>query len=90
MREKGKHTEAWARCLALPAESFGTAGRITLSGSGHVLVEGQRGLEEYEPERVAVALSQGRVILRGEGLRLEAMSAGELSVSGRFWAVELE
>ncbi len=90
MKKKQTRAGDWARQLALPPEGYGGAGRITLSGNGHVLVEGQRGLEEYEPGRMAVALRRGRVILRGENLRLEAMSAGELSVSGRFWAVELE
>ncbi len=90
MKEKRKTDERLARRLSLPQEAFGPAPRITLSGESHVLVEGQRGLEEYEADHVAVAVGRGRVVIRGQGLTLDAMSGSELSVSGKLWAVELE
>lgn len=82
--------ERMARRLGLPQEALGPAPRITLSGGSRVLVEGQRGLEEYDEEHIAVAVSRGRVVIRGQELMLDAMNASELSVSGKLWAVELE
>ncbi len=79
-----------ARRAGIPQESFGTAARITISGGTRVLVEGLRALEEYAPEKITAAVRGGRVIVRGEGLRMEAMDKTELIVSGRIWGVELE
>lgn len=90
MQHKERADARLARQTGLPQEGLGPSPRITVSGLSHVLVEGQRGLEEYEPDRIAVAVSRGRVVIRGEKLCLEAMSGSELSVSGRLWAVEME
>lgn len=90
MREKERMDARLARRLRLPQEGLGAAPRVTLSGGSHVLVEGQKGLEEYDENRICVAVGRGRVVIRGEGLQLEAMNGAELAVSGRLWAVELE
>ena len=90
MHEKQRPDARLARRFALPQEGIGPAPRITLSGSSHVLVEGQRGLEEYDENCIAVAVARGRVLIRGEKLHLDAMSATELAASGRLWTVELE
>ena len=79
-----------ARRFAIPQESMGPGPRITISGGSHVLVEGLRALEEYAEDKVTASVHRGSVIIRGEGLHLDAMSEHELSVSGRIWGVELE
>lgn len=79
-----------ARRTAVPQESFGLAQRITISGTTRVLVEGLRALEEYADDKISAAVRGGRVVIRGEGLRLDAMDKTELVVSGRIWGVELE
>ncbi len=84
----GRCAEATKR--AARTLSFGGAERVTLCGRGYVLVEGQRGLEEYGPQRLVILLARGRLVLRGEALCLEAMSATELAVRGELWAVEFE
>lgn len=76
--------------LDIQPEAAFAAPRITLSGGARVLVEGHRGLLEYAPERIAAAGAGCRILIKGEGLRLETMDGGELVVSGRLWAVELE
>ena len=76
--------------LDIQPEAAFHAPRITVSGSSSVLVEGHRGLLEYAPGYVAAAGAGCRILIRGENLRLEAMDGGELVVSGRLWAVELE
>lgn len=79
-----------ARRMQVPQESFGLAQRITISGTTRVLVEGLRALEEYADDKISATVRGGRVIIRGEKLRLVAMDQTELVVSGRIWGVELE
>ena len=76
--------------LDVPTESILNAPRITISGSGRVLVEGHQGLLEYSDERIAAAGPGCRILIKGEKLGLVTMNRRELVVSGRLWAVELE
>lgn len=76
--------------LDIPAEARLAGPRITISGDDRVLIEGHRGLLEYSDERIAAARRSGRVIVKGEALRLTAMTERELLVTGRLWAVEFE
>ena len=79
-----------AEALDMPADGFSGAPRITMNGASRVLVEGHRGLLEYAEDRIAAAGAGCRILIRGDGLALAAMDAGQLVVSGRIWAVELE
>lgn len=64
--------------------------RITISGDERVLIEGHRGLLEYSDERIAAARRNGRILVKGESLRLAAMTERELLILGRLWSVEFE
>ena len=75
--------------LDIPAEAMSAAPRITISGDGRVLIEGHRGLLEFDGERIAAAGVGCTILVRGEKLRMRAMSGRELVVTGRLWAVEL-
>ena len=66
------------------------APRITISGGDRVLIEGHRGLLEFGEERIAAAGAGCTILIRGEKLRMRAMSGRDLIVTGRLWAVELE
>ena len=74
--------------LALPEELFPGTGRLTLSGGRQALVEGQRGILEYTQERIVVSFGREKLSLSGSGLRLTAMNAGELLITGRISAAE--
>lgn len=76
--------------LDLPAEAVSAAPRITISGGDRVLIEGHRGLLEYGEDRIAAAGVNCTILIKGEALRMRAMSGRELVVTGRLWAVELE
>lgn len=75
--------------LDVPAEALSAAPRITISGDGRVLIEGHRGLLEFGEDRIAAAGAGCTILVRGEKLRMRAMSGRELVVTGRLWAVEL-
>lgn len=83
-------TGRMAARLDLPAEAVSAAPRITISGGDRVLIEGHRGLIEYGEERIAAAGTGCTILIKGEALRMRAMSGRELVVTGRLWAVELE
>ena len=88
--EKTSAARRLVRRLDIPEEALSGAPRITISGGGRVLVEGHRGLLEYSEERIAAAGAGCRIILKGEGLNLRAMSGRQMVVTGRLWAVEFE
>ena len=89
MHMKETMTARLASRLDIPAEAMSAAPRITISGGGRVLIEGHRGLLEFGEERVAAAGAGCTILVRGEKLRMRAMSGRDLVVTGRLWAVEL-
>ena len=74
--------------LELPEELLPGRGRLTLDGGRQALVEGQRGILEYSPERIVVSFGREKLTLAGDSLRLRAMNAGELLIAGRIRAAE--
>ena len=52
-------------------------------------VEQHRGLAAYGPELVVVRCSGAELHVRGSGLTLEAMTAVELQLRGKIFALEL-
>ena len=81
---------ALAERLELPEEILPGAGRLTLCGGRQALVEGQRGILEYTPERIVVSFGREKLSLSGDSLCLRAMNAEELLVTGRIRAAEWE
>ena len=63
--------------------------RIELEGLDTVRVEQHRGLAAYGSELVVVRCMGAQLHIRGSGLTLEAMTAGELQLRGKILALEL-
>ena len=81
---------ALAERLTLPEEIMPGVGRLTLCGGRQALIEGQRGLLEYTPDRIVVSFGREKLCLTGSSLHLQAMNAGELVVTGCIRAAEWE
>ena len=79
---------ALAERLGLPNEIVPGGGRLTLSGGRQALIEGYRGLLEYTPDRIVVSFGREKLSLAGDNLRLQAMNAGELLITGRIREAE--
>ena len=77
-----------AERLELPGELLPGQGRLTLSGGRRALIEGQRGILEYTSDRIVVSFGREKLSMSGNGLRLRAMGAGELLITGRIRAAE--
>ena len=73
----------------LPEEALG-AMRLTLTGSGRVLIENRGAILECGETSIQLARSGERVRISGENLCLRAMDAGELLITGRVREIELE
>lgn len=82
--------EKLAQRVDLPAEAVADAARITLSGTGRVLIERHRGLLSYSEDEVEVSCGRFRCRVRGEGLLLRSMTAEMLLITGTVFGVELE
>ena len=77
-----------AEKMELPGEIIPGAGSLSIIAGRRALVEGYRGLLEYSPERVVLALERGKITIGGSGLVIRTMNAGALVISGRIENVE--
>lgn len=89
MKQRAQAADSLAERFALPAEALGK-GRITLVGKEKALIENQRGILEYGPELIRVAVRGNCLSLRGSDLRLGAMNPRELLILGTIQSVEWE
>jgi len=83
---------AWRKRLAdfldLPRDVVLDLPRISVIGDLQLQLQNHRGLVEYLPERVVIAMRDGRLIVRGEELVIAGVNPEELIVTGRIHAVE--
>lgn len=83
---------AWRKRLAdfldLPRDVVLDLPRISVIGDVQLLLQNHRGLLEYLPDRVVIAMKDGRLIVRGEDLVIAGVNVEELIVTGRLHAVE--
>ena len=76
--------------LDLPEEALLGAAKLTLTANRRALIENHRGILEYGPEQIQIAVKRGKIVLRGRDLHLEAMNKGELLICGKLQSVEWE
>lgn len=81
---------AVANALDLPKELVFDLPRMTLVGALQFTVENHRGLLEFLPERVAIGMRGGRVVITGRELSVGVVRDGEIIVTGRLEAVRFE
>lgn len=77
-----------AEALDLPKDVVLDLPRVIAVGHLQVLVDNHRGLLEYSPVRVVIALASGRLAVTGEDLRIGTVSAEEVTVTGEIRAIE--
>ena len=89
-REERTLAERTAELFDLPGDAIGALPRVELLGRHELRVENLRGLMSYGTEEIHI--SGGRVVIRvrGRGLTLAAMNAGEVRISGDIDGVDLE
>ncbi len=68
-------------------ENFGY--RVTLINGGELLVEGHKGITEYEEDSLSVRVRGGRLVLVGEDLNVKEINEQELLVVGKVARIEV-
>lgn len=86
-RESGLLTAA-AELFDLPADMVAGLPRLEMVGSHQLYLEHHTGLLAYTEEQIDANTTAGVLRVRGEGLTLLAMTAGELRIGGRIVSVE--
>ena len=89
-RKKESVLERTAQVFDLPGDLVAGLPRMELIGDRELRMENHRGILAYGSEEIHI--SGGKLILkvRGEGLELRSMSAGELLITGQIRSVELD
>ncbi len=79
---------AAAELFDLPADVVAGLPRLEMVGSRQLYLEHHTGLLAYTEEQIDANTSAGVLRIRGKGLNLMAMTAGELRIGGRIESVE--
>ena len=66
----------------LPEDALTLGARVTMSGRGSVLIEGQRGVVELTGERIRLRTGEGVLSVLGRGLRLHELSLDAALIAG--------
>ena len=86
-RESGVLNQV-AELFDLPADVVAGLPRLEMVGSRQLYVEHHTGILSYSQEQIDANTTGGILRVRGSGLSLLAMTAGELRIGGEITAVE--
>ena len=76
--------------FALPADALLGALKLTVTGGRQVFIDNHKGILSYSDERVLLSTGKGKLLIYGQALRLETMTAGQLLINGKIQRVEWE
>jgi sporulation protein YqfC len=80
--------ERAADLMDLPADTVAGMPRIEIIGCRQFFLSNHKGVMEYEAD--CIAINGGRVIVRvrGEGMEIKSMSAGDMLIEGTIFGIE--
>jgi len=76
-----------ADLLEMPREVVMDLLKVTVVGNIQVLLEKQRGIIEYCPERLRVSVNLGELIIVGDGLILKHILPEQIVLEGKIFSV---
>ena len=85
-----ERVERLSDAAGLPPEVLTGQLKLTVTGGRRAVLENHRGILSFGSELICVAAKNGRVVLRGDGLNITAMSAQWLVIGGKIHSVEWE
>lgn len=83
MSGKGRTIRRVTEILEIPPEVLVNVPRVEVVGHLQFRVENHRGIEQYEPHRVVLAIPDGRLIVTGRDLVIGWIDKNELLVTGQ-------
>ena len=89
MQRKASFGRKLAELLEIPEDIVLDLPRLTLVGNIEVTLENHRGIVEYTPQKLRMALPEGELIISGEDLALVSLAQEEVIVRGRIKSIEL-
>lgn len=89
MKTKRDRAELLADKLGIPADALGSV-KLSLCGRSRLLVENHRGIITYNDNLIEIDCGSVKLAVRGDALRLEAMSGSDMFICGRIIALEFE
>ena len=81
--------ERTAEVFDLPGDVVAGLPRVELTGSRELRMENHRGILAYGSEEIHISGGKLIVKVRGTGLKLKAMNARELLITGTIFSVDL-
>ena len=82
--------EKTAEVLDLPGDVVAGLPRLELVGRRELRMENHKGILAYGSQEIHISGGRLVVKVRGDGLELKAMNAGELLITGDIAGIELE
>ena len=82
--------EKTAEVLDLPGDVVAGLPRLELVGRRQLRMENHKGILAYGSQEIHISGGRLVVKVRGDGLELKAMNAGELLITGDIAGIELE
>ena len=81
--------ERTAEALDLPGDVLAGLPHIELTGNRELRMEHHKGILAYGEEEIRISGGKLEITVRGRGLELRAMNAGQLFITGTIQGVEL-
>lgn len=81
--------ERTAEALDLPGDVLAGLPHIELTGNRELRMENHKGILAYGEEEIRISGGKLEITVRGRGLELRAMNAGQLFITGTIQGVEL-
>lgn len=81
--------ERTAEALDLPGDLLAGLPHIELTGNRELRMENHKGILAYGEEEIRISGGKLEITVRGRGLELRAMNAGQLFITGTIQGVEL-
>jgi sporulation protein YqfC len=89
MKTKRDKAELLADKLDIPADALGSV-KLSLCGRSRLLIENHRGIITYGDALIEVSCGKVKLIIRGDDLRLKAMTGSDMLICGRIISLEFE
>lgn len=90
---KNKKYSAWqgfVHALNLPEDAFVSQSHMQLFGQKELVIEGAKGILEYNEDAVRVQVKERCVLIRGERLRVDMFLENVIVVRGLFSLIAFE
>ena len=87
-QEKRPLSEKLAHVLDIPPDTIGNVSHIEIAGNSRVLIEGCKGILEYETDHIRISTGKMMVKFTGRNLSLCCMNCDNAEIEGFFTSIE--